>query len=339
MTPAAPHPVGAAALERAVAAVDAPDVVFAVSEDGHRTIRTGGTHPAPPTARELLRYETGSASKTLTALLLARLEDQGRVDRRDTAAALLGTRPPAHRAPVTLAHLMTHTSGLPPLPADFYPGALPRWSSDPYAHYGPERVVRAFLRSRPHHRPGSRWRYSNFAVATLGQALATAAGTGWSPLLTREVLAPLGLRDTALHPGPPGTDAVGHRADGSTTTPPLRAAGFDPAGAVRAAPHDLLTLLEAHLRPGTRQLAAALTTVQQPLLRRGPGRRETHTLGWFRHDTEHGPVCFHAGATCGQQAFLGFRPDTGRALVALTTRRHRLRDPFVATAYQLLTFD
>ncbi|SCG02369.1 Beta-lactamase, partial [Streptomyces sp. Ncost-T6T-2b] len=33
---------------------------------------------------------------------------------------------------ITLRHLVTHTSGLPGLPADFYPQAVPRWSTDPY---------------------------------------------------------------------------------------------------------------------------------------------------------------------------------------------------------------
>jgi hypothetical protein len=45
---------------------------------------------------------------------------------------------------------------------------------------------------------------------------------------------------------------------------------------------------------------------------------------------------FHSGATLGQQAFLGFRADTGTALAAVCTRRFRANDPFLATAYALL---
>lgn len=45
---------------------------------------------------------------------------------------------------------------------------------------------------------------------------------------------------------------------------------------------------------------------------------------------------FHGGATLGQQAILGFRPDTGTALAAVCTRRFRAHDPFVAVAYALL---
>jgi hypothetical protein len=44
----------------------------------------------------------------------------------------------------------------------------------------------------------------------------------------------------------------------------------------------------------------------------------------------------HGGAPLGQQAFLGLRPDTGAALVAVCTRRFRAKDPFVPTASGLL---
>lgn len=91
----------------------------------------------------------------------------------------------------------------------------------------------------------------------------------------------------------------------------------------------------AELRDPT--LAAALTEVTRPVLRRGWRHAHTHTLTWFQHPTPYGPVLFHAGATLGQQAFLGFRPGTGLAVVATATRRVHRADTFVATAYGLLT--
>ncbi|MFH8609869.1 serine hydrolase domain-containing protein [Streptomyces sp. NPDC018029] len=324
-------------LDAAVASVDSPDVVFALSRHGHRTVRSGGTAPTTPVPRERLRYEIGSASKTFTGLLLADLVHHGVLSGNEPAVSLLDpARPPGPR-PATLTHLMTHTSGLPPLPADFYPQALPRWSTNPYAHYPPERVVRAFLRARPRHRPGTRWRYSNFAVAVLGHTLAAATATPWEHLLTERVLRPLGLLDgTALRPTGPGIDATGHRADGTTPTPPLRIGGFQAAGAVRATPDALLTFLEAHLRPDGSSLAAALQEVRRPLLRRGWNHAHTHTAAWFHHPADGGSMYFHMGATSGQTAFLGFRPDSGTALVALSTRRHSRRDTLVPTAYALL---
>ncbi|MGC3003258.1 serine hydrolase domain-containing protein, partial [Streptomyces sp. G35A] len=158
-------------LDAAVAAADAPDTVFAASRYGRRTVRTGGTAPPPPHPRDALRYEIGSATKTFTGLLLAQLTDSGRLSGGEPAATLLdGGRPPGP-APVTLAHLITHTAGLPGLPPGFRLRALPAWRSNPYARYPGAHVVDAFLRHRPRHRPGTRWHYSNFGVAVLGHAL------------------------------------------------------------------------------------------------------------------------------------------------------------------------
>ncbi|WP_411082625.1 serine hydrolase domain-containing protein [Streptomyces sp. cmx-18-6] len=347
-------------LAEASRAVDAPDLVLAVSRGGVRTVHTGGSAdpvpapaapggsaaPAPaPVARELLRYELGSASKPFAGLLLARLVAQGRVRYEDRAADLLAPGLPVHPSVrrITLRHLLTHTSGLPGLPADFYPQAVPRWSTDPYGSYPADRVVRAFLRARPRHRPGARWHYSNFAVSVLGHTLAAATGTPWEVLLHQQVLAPLGLAATLLRPGPEGSAATGHRRDG-TPLPAMDTGGFTAAGAVRSTPLDLLTFLEAHLgaagasdSPLDPTLTAALAEVRRPLLRRGWRHAHTHTLTWFQHSSPYGPVLFHAGATLGQQAFLGFRPETGLAVAATATRRVHLKDTFVATAYGLLT--
>ncbi|MEV8566681.1 serine hydrolase domain-containing protein [Streptomyces sp. NPDC051322] len=353
-------------LAAAAQAVDAPGIVIAVSRRGHRTVHCGGAAPPPLVPRDQQRYEIGSASKTFAGLLLAELVRTGRLSYDDIAADQLAAGHPAtaprersrnrdrdrDRNTATLRHLITHTAGLPSLPADFYPQAVRRWSTDPYRGYPAERVVAAFLRHRPRHRPGTRWHYSNFGASVLGHALAAATGTPWEELLGHHVLGPLGLTGTRLHPETPGagapadaprTDACGHRPDGVTPVPGLAMGGFQPAGAVRATPGDLLTYLEAHLDPsgappaGT-SLADALHAVRRPLLRRGQGHRHTHTLTWFQHPTPQGPLYFHAGATTGQQAFIGFRPDTRTAVAAVCTRRVRLlRDTFIATAYALLS--
>lgn len=340
-----PHPQGEAEadddevvrrLDAAVGAIDAPDVVLALSRHGHRTVRTGGTAPPPPMPRHRLRYELGSASKTFTGLLLAHLTRVGALSAGEPAAALLDPARRTGEYPVTLAHLITHTSGLPGLPLDFFVRGLPAWRTNPYARYPAERVVEAFLNHRPRHRPGTRWHYSNFGVAVLGHALAAATATPWDDLLTGQVLDPLGLTGAALVPGGPDTDATGHRRDGTTPVPPLAVGGFQAAGAVRATPHDLLTFLEAHLDPAGLPPAGALHAVRRPVLRRGLGHRHVHTVAWFRHPTERGPMYFHGGATLGQQAFLGFRPGIGTALAAVCTRRFRAGDAFVPTAYALL---
>ncbi|MDF3149395.1 serine hydrolase domain-containing protein, partial [Streptomyces sp. T21Q-yed] len=206
-------------LESAVGAIDAPDAVFAVSRSGRRILHCGGTAPPPRVPRQDLRYEIGSASKAFAGLLLAQLIQRGLLTGGESAAACLDPGRRTDADPVTLAHLVTHTAGLPALPADFYPRALPAWRTNPYGRYPAERVADAFLRRRgPRHRPGTRWHYSNFGVAVLGHAVAAVTGTAWEELLGAHVLRPLGLSGTALQAEDPKTDAVGHGKDGRTPT-------------------------------------------------------------------------------------------------------------------------
>ncbi|MGW7051811.1 serine hydrolase domain-containing protein [Streptomyces sp. NPDC054887] len=344
---AAPTPDAALALRLAdaVTAIDAPDVVLAVTRHGRRTTISGGNAAAPAVPRHALRYELGSVSKTFTVLLLAALARSGALGLDDPLAAHLPGLPLRHPAArrITLRHLATHTAGLPRIPGDLIPSALLHPYTDAYATYDTERLLRTFARTRPHHDPGTRWRYSNFGVALLGPVMARATGVDCPALLARHVLRPLGMTRTTLGPGDPATTAVGHRRNGSTPVPGIGMGPFVAAGAVRSTPGDLLTYLEAHLAasgprlPGTGDvpLRGALRDVQVPQLRRGPRHRDTHTLTWFHHPGPGGPLLFHAGATFGQQAFLGFHPATGTGVAALATRRGD-RCRLVETAYGLL---
>ncbi|MEU5208436.1 serine hydrolase domain-containing protein [Streptomyces sp. NPDC020742] len=332
-----PDPALADRLAQAVARIDAPDVVLAVTRGGRRTVLTGGSALTPPTPRHALRYELGSLSKTFTVLLLAELARAGALALDDPLVAHLPDLPLTHpyARRITLWHLATHTSGLPRIPTDLVVGAVVHPYANGYAAYDTDRLLRTFARTRPRHRPGTRWRYSNFGLALLGPALSRAAGTTYPALLTERVLRPLGLTDTTLGPGTTGTDAIGHRTNGVTPVRSADMGAFLAAGSVRATPGDLLTYLEAHLFPEDTPLAGPLRDVQVPLLRRGWRHRNTHTLTWYHHPASHGPLLFHVGATFGQQAFIGYHPATRTGLVALATRRGR-SCRMITTAYETL---
>ncbi|SDO21349.1 serine hydrolase domain-containing protein [Actinacidiphila guanduensis] len=328
----------AARLDRALGQVRAPDVVVAASRDGRRAYAAGGAGPVPAVPRELLAYELGSLSKTFTVLLLADLARSGVLGLDDPLAAHLPVRlPPGDTRRVTLRHLATHTSGLPRVPRDLLAGALLRPYANGYAGYGRDRLLASFAGARLRHPPGTRWHYSNFGLALLGPALEEAAGAPYAELLDRRVLGPLGLTATAV--GTAATErATGYRGDGRTPLPPTDMAAFAPAGGVVATPADVLAYAEAHLSPGSGGgLAGALRDVQQPQLRRGPRRRrETHTLTWYQHPAPGGPLLFHAGATFGQQCFLGLHPATRTAVAAFATRHDRM-SAVVKSGYELLS--
>ncbi|MFJ3671182.1 serine hydrolase domain-containing protein [Streptomyces sp. NPDC090106] len=323
-------------LREAITRIDAPDVVLAVSRNGERTMVCGGRADRPDDVRLGLRYELGSLTKTFTGLLLAELTEHGVVTLNDPVTRYVSPRAEqAHHTGITLHHLVTHTSGLPRLPPELLPSAVLFPRRNPYTAYGTAQLLKAFTRTRARRKPGTAWRYSNFGAALLGQVLARATGTPYLDLLRARVLEPLGLKASTAKPEETPGDAVGHDRDGTTQVRVTSMGAFAPAASVRTTPGDLLTYLEAHLRPGSGTLGAALRHASTPQLRHGRGLRETHTLTWFQHPATQGPVLFHPGATFGQQAFAALHPASGTALVALATQHFRTCH-LVPVAYDLL---
>ncbi|MEU8133449.1 serine hydrolase domain-containing protein [Streptodolium elevatio] len=306
----------------------------------------GGAPATPATA-----YEVGSVTKTFTALLLADSVARGEVRLSDPVDAYLpaGCRPRvAAGGPMTLLHLATHTSGLPRLPPGLAVRALPNWSDNPYAAFSDDQFRAALPRTRVTNRPGSRVRYSNYGVALLGRLLAGAAGRTYPELLAERVCRPLGLTATGCAPDPVA-QAVGHRR--GRPLPPWRIPGLPAAGALRSTGDDMLRYLAAHLTPTSTPQAGALSTgalptgappmadalreVRKPRLSRARSGDEL-CLVWNSRQVGGQSVVFHAGATRGFVAFLGFAPQSGTALAAMTNTGPTLTGAFVQTAYSAL---
>ncbi|AGJ58314.1 beta-lactamase class C [Streptomyces sp. PAMC 26508] len=287
-------------------------------------------------AGEAARFETGSLTKTFTALLLAELAARGEVRYGDRADRYLPFRLPG--PPLTLLHLATHTSGLPRLP----PGLLTRavrsgWLSNPYAGFGEDDLLDALRRTTLRHRPGSRVHYSNFGGGLLGHVLARAAGgTGgdYAALLAERVTGPLGLLDTDCDPDRPQLTGHWH----GRPRPALLMPGLTAAGAVRSSARDLLRVLTLLLHPDNAPhpvLRTALAEVQRPRLR-VPRTGSRLCLIWNLRPRPDGALLHHSGGTRGFTAFAGFLPASGTALVALTNTAPTPLAPFVQSAYGTL---
>jgi len=174
-------------------------MVALVDEDGTAYCGLGtldGTaEGARPDARTF--YEIGSVTKVVTGILLAHLAADGVVALDQTVASLLPEDvrvPGAYGVDITLTHLSSHRSGLPRMPTNFAPAD----PADPFADYTVEDLY-AFLKAYELPRaPGAAFEYSNLGVALLGHALERATDRPWSALAQERVLAPIGMRETAV---------------------------------------------------------------------------------------------------------------------------------------------
>lgn len=303
--------------------VDGQRHVVGVGTVGSHEGEDGADAGAAPDAYTL--YEIGSISKVLTALALADAVVSGEVALETPVADLLpdSVTVGAHAdGPIRLVDLATHTSGLPRL--DLSMGFAPGFDmADPYALYGPDRLL-AFLRTvRPETAPGETFGYSNLGVGLLGYALARRAGTTYADAVGRRVLAPLGMRETwiAVPDSLAARLVEGHGADGTPVphwTWTDAAAG---AGGWRSSADDLLTLAEAALALTASPLAEPLALALTPRADVDRGRRIG--LGWFFvpvPDSEGVTMAVHDGGTGGFSSFLGVVPEGGVGVVVLTNR-------------------
>ncbi|MFD0403510.1 serine hydrolase [Kitasatospora sp. NPDC127121] len=168
----------------------------------------------------------------------------------------------------------------------------------------------------------------------LGRALAETGGLPYGELLSERVLRPLGLGATTCTADPPGR-AVGYRR--GQELPPWHIPGLPGAGALRASGADLLRYLRAHLDGGHGELAAALREVQRPRLRlRLPRSTDELCLVWNHRRPGGRDLYFHAGATRGFTAFVGFSPQASAAVAALANTGPSLDGRFLQAAYEVL---
>lgn len=165
-------------------------------------VRAAG-HPEPVTRQDL--WHLGSDTKAMTATLIARLVEQGFLRYDDTMAKVFpgvaGRMSPAMHD-VTVAQLLSHTSGLPSLAT---PDQMPAF----HAVIGAERGVRAqraalvvhYLSRKPA-TPVGEFSYSNIGYAIAGAVAEERTGRPWEDLVRNEVWRPLGIRSGGF--GPPG---------------------------------------------------------------------------------------------------------------------------------------
>jgi D-alanyl-D-alanine-carboxypeptidase/D-alanyl-D-alanine-endopeptidase len=220
------------------------------------------------------RFEMGSVSKVFTSVLLADQVLQSKLTLDTPVQDLLpaGNTVKGGTVPITLRHLVTHTSGLPRMPANF----APKNPADPFADYTPG-LLYAYLASTPlEHAAGTRYDYSNTGAGLVGHVISLSTGQSYDQLVVNRVAMPLGMADTrgAHTPGLPV--AQGHRADGSAT-PVWNWDALAGAGAVVSNGQDMARFVQAAMNPPQTPVgrALAMTLEAQP-----SAPQQRMAMGW-----------------------------------------------------------
>ena len=134
-------------------------------------------------------FRTASVAKTVTALLVFRLQTLGKISVQQDISELLGyevRNPHCPDAPITLAMLLSHTSSIIDSPSYF----------DAFQKQTPLRELLSDKASYLPAVPGMVFRYSNFGAGIIGCLLEKAFGESLESLAQRFLFEPLGVKAT-----------------------------------------------------------------------------------------------------------------------------------------------
>ncbi|MEN1928643.1 serine hydrolase [Luteimonas sp. MJ250] len=258
-------------------------------------------------------FEIGSVTKTMTSTLLADLIVQGKASLDDPLAAYLpgGTAVPQFEgAPILLRHVVTHTSGLPALPARM---AVTN-PADPYAALTVDDLLASLGDVTLARAPGTQFEYSNFASMVLSYAVARRAGSDFETLLRQGLLAPLGMDTAYIGQRPEGVrSAGGHTPNGlpaAAWTFPVDLAGV---GGVRATLDDMVRYVQANLDPSGTPLEAAVELAQTQINQQPP-----MAMNWMIMPMADRSVLAHEGGTGGFSSFVSLDKTRRRGVVILS---------------------
>ena len=203
-----------------------------------------------PVDPEQTIFRIGSGTKPFTWTAVMQLVEQGKLDLDVDINTYLDFRiPDTYPQPITLKHLLTHTTGFEDLHVDMV------------TLKGEDLVpVREWLISHIPARvfpPGDCAAYSNYGAALAGYIVARVSGQSYDQYIQEHILDPLGMEHSTAHwPIPPdlrARESVGYMyADGAFQVFPdlIGQTAIWPAGGMRVSVMDMARFMIAHLQGG-----------------------------------------------------------------------------------------
>jgi serine-type D-Ala-D-Ala carboxypeptidase len=286
----------------------------------------GWTPQSPSVDPDRTIYDLASLTKvvgTTTAAMI--LYDEGRLDLNAPVSKYIPAFSGGLKDQVTIRHLLTHRSGLPP-------------GRDLWRLANSPEEAKAIVLSTPLGcRPGDCYQYSDLGADVLGWTIEAIAGQGLDAFLQERVFGPLGMNDTEFRPA----DSLRTRIAPTEVSPPR---GYPIQGEVHDENAFALGGVAGHA--GLFSTAADLSIFAQMMLNKGEynGVRivsdstvelftkraaGSRALGWDTADGETSSGVYLSGDAYGHTGYTGtsmwIDPDREMFVILLTNRVHAAR--------------
>ncbi len=299
------------AVGAAVAIVKDDKVIFA------KGFGTANVETNAPVTPETL-FQVGSMTKTFTAVMILQLVEEGKL-KLDAPIGDYAKNLSPKLSKMTLAQLLSHTSGIIDEPDEF--GA------------GDESMMASYIRSWKDDyalfNPGEIFSYSNSGYALAGFAAQEAMGKSYVNLMNEMIFQPLGMKSTTFRPTVAMTFplAVGHTIKPNEKPQVVRPLPQDarlyPAGTFYSNLNDLSRFAAAFLNGGKidgKQVISpsVIEKMSAPHAKQLSATDDTsYGYGLFMNTDRGVRQIWHDGTMTGYVALLKFVPEQKFALIIL----------------------
>lgn len=289
-----------------------PGAAFVLVQNGRVVLSKGfglaDVASGRPVRPDSTIFPFASISKVFTATAVMQLAEQGRIDLdTDVNRYLKSVRvPPTYPRPVTIAHLLTHTSGL-----DELPGRRVRDAAElvPLGRFLAGRLIRV-------HAPGEVTSYSSYGMALAGLLVEDVSGQPFEEYLRLHIWKPLGMSRTFITvPGTLGADlATAYEMEGDELVPvPYELYQTPPTSSIVGTAEDMARFMIAHLEHGRYGGARILSDGTATEMHRQHATMHPLVPGWalgFQVDDSNGRrIIEHGGDIGGFSALMTLLPD------------------------------
>lgn len=283
-----------------------PSIAVAIARDGRVVHEAAfGFADANVPATVHTPYPLASGTKPFVATGVMLLAERGKIDLDQPASRYAGGWIPETDR-YTVRQLLNHTSGLPTY-------ATIRWAGEPSAQGDLEAMFRRYGFTA--HPPGLVSEYSNLGYGLLGHILEVQSGEPLTTFLQREVLAPLGLRETRMIADGAQPPGVARKYDVEGKPLPDTVNDTPGAGNLYASAHDLVRFGMFHLDARSSRVLSAtaketMRSYVEPNALYPYYDSSRYGLGWYFRTLANGThLVWHEGGMPGASSILVLLPE------------------------------
>ena len=270
-------------------------------------------------------FRIGSITKPFTALSILLLAKDGRIRLQDTIQQYIPDFP-VKQYPVTIEHLLTHSSGI----RNYFEIENPGKKKD---HYAPREGIAYFQDVPLEFEPGSRYQYSNSNYYLLGYIIERVSSMSYPEFLQKNIFARLQMQHTYYGSV---TNPADHLVKGYTRyngkmeeAVPEEITSLYAAGGLLSNATDLLRWHKALFNGALIDKELLHIATQPYLLKNGtPGE---YGYGWFPSTIDSTQTIEHSGSTDGYQSDLVYIPGEDLRIITLFNCYEPDRDWLILT--------